>query len=141
MNEQFRITLNKMQLLPSTRAYLSLLLHALQRPSMSTDETHQWPTDQELHDQLIGIDPELHDQRMRELTEELIDNLIMEAYRVLVETDAVVAGVAGEETTEDESVASTIVYDYYDMENDTDATSEEGSSDDENTMQSEIDSE
>ena len=106
---------------------------------MST--TQQWPTDQELHDQLIGIDAELHDQRMRKLTEELIDNLIMEAYRVLVETDAVVAGVAGEETTEDESVASTIVYDYYDMENDTDATSEEGSSDDENTMQSEIDSE
>ena len=105
---------------------------------MSTDETHQWPTDQELHDQLIGIDAELHDQRMRELTEELIDNLIMEAYRVLVETDAVVAGVAGEETTEDESVASTIVYDYYDMENDTDATT---GSDDEHTMQSEIDSE
>ena len=103
---------------------------------MST--TQQWPTDQELHDQLIGIDAELHDQRMRELTEELIDNLIMEAYRVLVETDAVVAGVAGEETTEDESVASTIVYDYYDMENDTDATT---GSDDEHTMQSEIDSE
>ena len=90
---------------------------------MSTENTEL--TEQEMHDLLLDIDVELSEQRIRELTERFIDNLIMETYRLLAETNAVVAGTMGSD-----SEATTIEYDFKDHDSiDSDGTIEDGSDD------------